>query len=109
MSFLKKKVIKTLPVWMLIIIMIGTAAGAYLWISNLVSNNVTVTNPPIEISGSFESVHYVDLETVSHFTYTLNNPDMAVGFIIIDITKTGIYPCDKLLDVILGRLLNIFQ
>lgn len=89
MSFLKKKVIKTLPVWMLIIIMIGTAAGAFLWISNLVSNNVTVTNPPIEISGSFESVHYVDLETVSHFTYTLNNPDMAVGFIIIDITQTA--------------------
>jgi len=89
MNFLKKKVLKSIPVWLLIVIMIGTAAGAVFWISNLISSNVTVTNPPIEISGSFESVHYLDLETVSHFTYTLNDPVMAVGYIIIEITQTA--------------------
>jgi hypothetical protein len=89
MNFLKRKVIKTIPAWVIVIIMIGTVAGAVFWISNLISTDVTVTDPPIEISGSFEGVHYIDLETVSHFTYTLNDPDMAVGFIIIDITQTA--------------------
>lgn len=88
-NFLKKKVIKTIPLWMLLVILIGTAAGAFLFISNLVSNNVVVTNPPMEISGSFESVQYVHLETISVFPYTLNDPVMAVGYIIIEITQTG--------------------
>jgi hypothetical protein len=88
-NFLKRKVIKTIPLWMLFVILIGTAAGAFLFISNLVSNNVSVTNPPIEISGSFESVQYVHLETVSAFTYTLNDPVMAVGYIVIEITQTA--------------------
>ncbi|MFW9807303.1 MAG: hypothetical protein ACFFFK_11295 [Candidatus Thorarchaeota archaeon] len=89
MNFLKKKVIKTIPAWMIIVIMIGTAAGAVFWISNLISTNVTVTNPPLEISGSFESVHYVGMERVSTFTYTLNDPIMATGYIILDITQMG--------------------
>jgi hypothetical protein len=89
MNFLKKKVVKTIPVWLLIVIMIGTAAGAAFWISNLVSTNVTVTDPPIEISGSFENPHYVGMERVSSFSYILNDPIMATGYIIIDITETG--------------------
>jgi hypothetical protein len=89
MKFLKRKVVKTIPAWVLVLIAIGTVSGALLWISNLVSTNVTVTNPPIEISGSFESVHYVGIEMVSTFSYTLNDPVMAVGFIIIDITQTA--------------------
>lgn len=74
---------------MIAIILIGTVAGAFLWISNLVSTDVTVTDPPIEIAGSFESVHYVHLETVSVFPYTLNDPIIAVGYIIIEITQVG--------------------
>jgi len=89
MKFLKRKVVKTIPAWVLVLIALGTVSGALLWISNLVSTNVTVTNPPIEISGSFESVHYVDMEMVSTFSYTLNDPVMAVGYIIIDITQTA--------------------
>jgi hypothetical protein len=89
MNFLKRKVIKTIPVWMIIVIMIGTVAGAVFWISNLISTDVTVTNPPIEISGSFESVHYVGMERVSSFSYILNDPVMATGYIVIDITQTG--------------------
>lgn len=89
MSLLKRKVIKTIPVWLLALILIGTAAGAFLWISNLVSTDVTVTNPPIEISGSFESVHYVGIETVSSFSYVLNNAILAVGYVVIDIVQTG--------------------
>jgi hypothetical protein len=89
MSFLKRKVSKTIPVWMLALVLIGTAAGALLWISNLVSTDVTVTNPPIEISGSFESVHYVGIETISRFDYVLNDPIMAIGYIVIEITQTA--------------------
>ncbi|MFW9960504.1 MAG: hypothetical protein ACFFDV_05770 [Candidatus Thorarchaeota archaeon] len=89
MSFLKRKVVKTIPVWMLALILIGTVAGAFIWISNLVSTDVTVTNPPIEISGSFESVHYVSIETVSSFSYILNDAPKAVGYIIIEITQPG--------------------
>ena len=74
---------------MIIIVMIGTVAGAVFWISNLISTDVTVTDPPIEISGSFESVHYVGMERVSSFTYILNNPVMATGYIIIEITQAG--------------------
>jgi len=89
MNFLKRKVLKTIPVWLLIVIMIGTAAGAVFWISNLISTNVTVTDPPIAISGSFESVHYVGMERVSSFSYILNDPVMATGYIVIDITQAG--------------------
>ncbi|MHA1951917.1 MAG: hypothetical protein ACW987_18880 [Candidatus Thorarchaeota archaeon] len=95
MNVLKRNVIKTIPVWMLVIIMIGTVAGAVFWISNLVSTNVTVTDPPIEISGSFESVHYVGMERISSFTYLLNDAMMAVGYIVIDITQ----PTMSLTDV----------
>ena len=94
MSFLKRKVIKTIPVWMLVIIMIGTVAGAFFWISNLVSTDVTVSDPPIEIIGSFESVHYVGMEMVSSFTYFLNDPIMAVGYIVIEITQPGMTLAD---------------
>ncbi|MHA2402946.1 MAG: hypothetical protein ACXADH_08170 [Candidatus Kariarchaeaceae archaeon] len=94
MSFLKRKVIKTIPVWMLVIIMIGTVAGAFFWISNLVSTDVTVTDPPIEIIGSFESVHYVGMEMVSRFTYFLNDPMLAVGYIVIEITQPGMTLAD---------------
>jgi len=89
MNFLKRKVVKTIPVWVLFIIMIGTVAGAIFWISNLVSTDVTVTDPPIEISGSFESVHYVGMERVSYFTYILNDPILATGYIVIEITQPG--------------------
>jgi len=89
MSFLKRKVIKTIPAWVLALILIGTATGAFLWISNLVSTDVTVTNPPIEISGSFESVHYVSIETISSFSYVLNDATKAVGYIIIEIIQPG--------------------
>jgi hypothetical protein len=85
MSLLKRKVIKTIPVWMLALVLIGTVAGAFLFISNLVSTNVAVINPPIEISGSFESTHYVHLERISVFSYTLNDPVAAIGYIIIEI------------------------
>lgn len=94
MSFLKRKVIKTIPVWMLFIIMIGTVAGAFFWISNLVSTDVTVTDPPIEIIGSFESVHYVGMEMVSRFSYILNDPILAVGYIVIEITQPGMTLAD---------------
>ena len=89
MNVLKKKVIKTIPLWMLALILIGTAAGAFLWISNLVSTDITVTNPPVSISGSFESPHYVSIETTSTFDYTVNNPGLAIGYIIIEITQPG--------------------
>jgi hypothetical protein len=94
MNFLKRKVIKTIPVWMLLIITIGTVAGAVFWISNLVSTTVTVTDPPIEISGSFDSVHYVGMERVSSFTYILNDAIMAVGYIVIEITQPGMTLAD---------------
>ncbi len=89
MNVLKKKVIKTIPLWMLAIILIGTAAGAFLWVSNLVSTDITVTNPPVSISGSFESPHYVSIETTSTFDYTVNNPVLAIGYIIIEIAQPG--------------------
>ena len=89
MNVLKKKVIKTIPLWMLALILIGTAAGAFLWVSNLVSTDIIVTNPPVSISGSFESPHYVSIETTSTFDYTVNNPGMAIGYIIIEITQPG--------------------
>ncbi len=89
MNVAKKKVIKTIPLLMLALILIGTAAGAFLWVSNLMSTDITVTNPPVSISGSFESPHYVSIETTSTFNYTVNNPRMAIGYIIIEITQPG--------------------
>lgn len=94
MNLLKRKVIKTIPLWMILILMIGTVAGAYFWISNLISTDVTVTEPPIEIIGSFESDHYVGMERVSSFSYILNDAIMAVGFLIIEITQPGMTQAD---------------
>lgn len=89
MNVLKKKVIKTIPLWMLALILIGTAAGAFLWISNLVSTDITVTNPPVSIYGSFESPHYVSIETTSTFDYSVNTAELVIAFIIIEITQPG--------------------
>lgn len=89
MNLLKKKIIKTIPLWMILILMIGTVTGAYFWISNLISTDVTVTEPPIEIIGSFDSDHYVGIERVSSFSYILNDAVMAVGYLVIEITQPG--------------------
>lgn len=85
-SFLKNKVGNVIPVWAVIfIIVVGTAAGAFLFISNLIDKNVTVTDIPIEIQTEFMEPPYKNETTNWIVNYTINEMSQSSGYIYISI------------------------
>jgi hypothetical protein len=81
MSILKKKLHNLIPIWVIAVVCIGTAAGAYVWISNSLTTIVDVQDPPIELSGSFETPVYLDIGSVSNISYVINDVSKCHGYI----------------------------
>lgn len=90
MSLLKKKVRNIVPVWVMVVIMIGTAAGAYLWISNSITTTVVVEGPPIELSGQFQTQAYMGLWSSQTFAYTINDMSDCTGYVYLGFTVSGL-------------------
>ncbi|TFG04661.1 hypothetical protein EU538_12080 [Candidatus Thorarchaeota archaeon] len=90
MSFLKKKVRKVIPVWVILVITIGTAAGAYLWISNTMSTIVVVEGPPVELSGQFQTQAYMGLWSSQTFAYTINDLTDCTGYVYLGFSVSGL-------------------
>ena len=86
MSILKKRIGKAIPVWVvLIVIIVGTAAGAFLWVSNLIERMPTVTDVPIYLQDEYMSSTYKDEYVTWLINYTVHDPDASDGYIYIEI------------------------
>ncbi|MFW9910138.1 MAG: hypothetical protein ACFFEF_16395 [Candidatus Thorarchaeota archaeon] len=90
MSILRRRVRQVVPVWVLAVVCIGLAAGAYIWISNIASNNVQVTDNPIELVGQFETPVFVDVISTSTINYTINDPGRCTGYIYLEFHVSGL-------------------
>jgi len=90
MSFLKKTKVKAIPLWLILLITIGTASGVLLWISNQISTNVTVAETPITLSGGFETSPTVDIQSYSVFMYWINDDTQDVGYIVLEFISLGV-------------------
>lgn len=86
MRLLMKRKVNAIPVGiLLVVIIIGTAAGAFLWISNLIDKNVTVTDIPIQIQDEYMEPPYTNSTTLWLVNYTINEMSQSSGYIWISI------------------------
>jgi hypothetical protein len=86
---LKKKVLKVLPVWLVALLLIGSAAAAFMWISNRLSTYVIISERSIELTGSFEASPFKDEVTSQAFSYTIHNMSDSSGYIYLEFTTYG--------------------
>ena len=97
MKLLKKKTIKTIPLWVIIasIMSVGTAFGALVWISNSQSQTLEVLPWEIELespTGDFTGIR-VDSLAVTEWPYTVNVPEQSTGYIQVSFFITpGVTP-----------------
>jgi hypothetical protein len=81
---LRKKLFKSLPIWILLIILVGTASAAFVWISNTLTTTVTVTASPISwSSGTFTQSVFLGDSVYDVFTYDVNDNTNATGYLFI--------------------------
>lgn len=92
LGLFKTAKIKSVPIWMISLILIGTAAGSLVWISNEISDNVLPVERPIELEGQFITTPFLDEPAVQTFSYTINDNTQDVGYIVLDFwTSGGVY------------------
>ena len=81
---LRKRLLKSLPIWVVLIVLVGTAAAAFVWISNTLTTTVTVSHAPISwSSGYFTKSVFVGDSVVDLFTYNVNDETNATGYLFI--------------------------
>ncbi len=96
MSFLRKKVSKPMAIVITVVICIGTAAGALIWISNLVQRDVTVTDIPIILEEEYITPTYVDEYVTWGLNYTINEMDQCTGYIRIDVSSGSLFTTSEM-------------
>jgi hypothetical protein len=83
---------KSIPVWVLLITCIGSVAGAFLYISNIIQTTVDPEPYPVELSGTFDQTPIID-EVYTHvFGYTINDDTQDEGYIVLVFQGSGIGP-----------------
>jgi hypothetical protein len=87
MKILRKRILKIVPVWLIIAILLSTgiAFAAFSWISNQLYNTVSVTATPLTLVGSFPSSFYQDVPVDTIFNYTVNS-GTPTGYIWVRLT-----------------------
>jgi hypothetical protein len=96
-KILQKKVFKTIPIWLLVILCIGTVFAAFTWISNQIVTYVQVTPTPITITGAFVDHPYPGIECVQTFNYTVYS-GTPTGWIYIT------FHTQNISDVLIGQV-----
>ena len=96
MSLLKK----TIPIWVILIVMIGTASGVLLWISNQISTNVEPAITPITLTGIFDTSPTMEVVSYEVFTYWINDDTNDIGYIVLEFQAgTDIGPSNFTVDI----------
>ncbi len=100
MSFLKKTKVKAIPIWVILLVTIGSVSGVLLWISNQISTNVDPAINPITLSGGFDTTPTMEIVTASIFTYMINDDTNDIGYIVLEFqASTDIGPSNFTVDV----------
>ncbi|MCK5239619.1 MAG: hypothetical protein KAR33_08740 [Candidatus Thorarchaeota archaeon] len=87
MKILRRRIRNTIPVWLVLsVVLVGTTAGAFLWISNLIETTPTVTDVPIELQEEYMSPTYVDEYVAWIIDYTIHDASQCDGYIYIEIS-----------------------
>jgi hypothetical protein len=89
MKIMPKKLPKSLLVSVLALVLVGSAAAAFVWISNIRTTTVVVREIPVTLSGDFVASSYTHEETFQQFAFTVNDAPYAVGYIFIEFIATG--------------------
>jgi hypothetical protein len=90
MNPLRKKAIKSIPVWALIVILAtsSTAIAAYIYISNEIYSVTNVTYPPILLSGNpSPDAAYAGVDSITQVTYTVLQGSSPTGYIHVECTR----------------------
>jgi hypothetical protein len=83
-KIMRKKLLKVIPVWVIILLATaGSAAAVYNYISNNIYSQVTVTTPPIVITGTFPTA-YAGVQQNLDFSYTSSADSPHSGFLLIN-------------------------
>jgi hypothetical protein len=81
---LSKKLLKGLPLWILLIVLVGTASAAFVWISNTLTTTVTVSLAPISWSeGAFTQSVFLGDSVNDVIGYNVNDYTNATGYLFI--------------------------
>ena len=118
MKLTSKRLSKSLLASVLALILVGSAAAAFVWISNIRTTVVTVSPYPIVLEGDFADASYVTEETLQLFNLTINDPAKAVGYVSIRFIAPGqvLNPSDievdltvELMDPAMGGFPSIYD
>jgi hypothetical protein len=89
LKILRRKVLKLLPVWFLALILVGSAAAAFIWISNMRITWVNVREYPITLTGDFDNATYQYETTYQYFDYTVNDASNSTGYVLLQFTTSS--------------------
>jgi len=89
MSSLKSRLTKTTSALVVILIVVGTATGAFIWLSNRITSPIEVQGIPIELSGTFNSTPFIGQQTVDNISFVCRDPARGQGFIMIEFYAPG--------------------
>lgn len=90
MKMLPKKLSKSLFVSVLAMILVGSAAAAFMWISNQIKTDVVVMAHPVELTGSFTATAFTNEEITEEFDYVVNTGMGTEGYICLEFTTMGL-------------------
>jgi hypothetical protein len=97
-KILRVKILKGLPVWMIIIILLtaGIGLAAFTFLSNQITTQVTITevSASMSIAGSFTTTGHPNEAVHSYFTYTVNS-GTPIGYVLL----TYVGPCTSSSDI----------
>ena len=104
MRIMPKKLSKSLLVSVLALVLVGSAAAAFVWISNIRTTTVTVRPIPITLTGDFINSPYPFQETLQEFDYTVNDPSNKNGYVLVQFTASGqtLNPADIAVRLVIG-------
>jgi len=89
MKIMQKKLSKSLLVSVLALILVGSAAAAFVWISNIRTTTVTVNAIPITLTGDFVASPDPFVPTLQQFNFTVNDLSEKSGYVYIQFIAPG--------------------
>jgi hypothetical protein len=95
-KILGKKVLRVIPIWLLILMVtVPLAAAASFWLSNEIYTTVTVSDAKIKITGDFDASPVVGSYFSNSFAYAASGSP--AGYLVITFTGAAITSTDKVL------------
>lgn len=87
------------------LLLVGSAAAAFVWISNIRITWVNVLEYPITLTGNFDNSTYQSETVYQEFYFAVNDASNSTGYVLIQFTTSGsmdtLSPGDIEVDIVL--------